>query len=48
VDYLVGRGIGDDRLIAKGLGMSQPIAPNDTEEGKQKNRRVVFTIVREK
>lgn len=39
-DYLIGRGIAAERLTAKGLGESQPIADNSTEEGRFKNRRV--------
>jgi len=31
-----------DRLIAVGKGESKPVASNDTEEGKQQNRRVQF------
>lgn len=33
------------RLTAKGWGEEKPIAPNDTEEGKEKNRRVEFLVV---
>lgn len=45
MQYLVGHGIDQARLSAKGLGESQPIASNDTVEGKEKNRRVEFLIV---
>ncbi len=43
--YLTGKGIQAGRLTAKGYGSEKPIATNDTDEGKEKNRRVEFTIV---
>lgn len=42
VDKLVSLGIPKDRLTAVGKGQTEPIADNDTEEGRAKNRRVVF------
>jgi len=47
VDYLASHGIDKSRLAAKGLGESQPIGDNKTEEGKEKNRRVEFLIVKQ-
>jgi hypothetical protein len=41
-NYLVTRGVAADRLTAKGFGWSEPIASNDTAEGRQQNRRVDF------
>ncbi|MEO0557953.1 MAG: OmpA family protein [Bacteroidota bacterium] len=41
-DFLVGRGIASDRLVPMGMGQNQPIASNDTEDGRQRNRRVVL------
>jgi len=44
--YLIEKhGIAGNRMIAKGYGESQPVAPNDTEENMYKNRRVEFTIL---
>ena len=37
---LVAAGIAKDRIAAKGYGADKPLAPNDTEENKAKNRRV--------
>ncbi len=45
VDALVERGIDRRRLRPRGFGMTMPVAPNDTEENRQKNRRTVFKIL---
>ncbi len=45
LDYLVLAGIDATRLRSKGYGETQPIATNDTAEGKAKNRRTEFEIV---
>lgn len=45
VDYLVKAGISIDRLTYKGYGKDQPIATNETEEGRQLNRRTEFKIL---
>ena len=45
VEALVTKGIPATRLIAKGYGKTQPIAPNDTAENKQLNRRTEFKIL---
>jgi outer membrane protein OmpA-like peptidoglycan-associated protein len=44
-DYLVGKGISEKRLTAKGYGKTKPVADNATEEGRLQNRRVEFTII---
>ena len=44
-DYLVSKGVPADRIRTLFFGETQPIASNDTEEGRQKNRRVEMTIV---
>ena len=42
---LINRGIAADRLEAEGRGESEPIDTNDTEEGRQNNRRVEMEIL---
>ncbi|MDX8493016.1 OmpA family protein [Mesorhizobium sp. VK22B] len=37
-------GIAADRLTADGAGMTQPVASNDTEDGRAKNRRVELQV----
>jgi outer membrane protein OmpA-like peptidoglycan-associated protein/tetratricopeptide (TPR) repeat protein len=44
VDYLIGKGIKSDRLTFVGYGFDKPIATNDTEEGRQMNRRTEFKV----
>lgn len=43
--YLIEKGIGADRLTAKGFGSSKPLISNDTEEGRAKNRRTEIEIL---
>ncbi len=45
VTYLIGKGISTDRLVAKGYGETVPVATNDTEVGRQENRRTDFKIL---
>jgi len=45
VDYLIEHGIERSRLSYMGYGFEKPIASNDTEEGRQLNRRVEFKIL---
>lgn len=44
IEYLAAKGISRNRLAAKGYGSSTPVASNDTKEGRNRNRRVEFTI----
>lgn len=43
-DYLVKHGISAARLRVKGMGESQPVASNDTAEGRAQNRRVELLV----
>lgn len=45
VDYLIAEGIDSARLVASGFGDSQPIASNETKEGRSKNRRIEFKLI---
>ncbi len=45
VDYLIGKGIDSQRLRAVGYGESKPIADNNTDEGRERNRRVELQVI---
>ncbi len=45
-EYMINRGIDSARLTARGYGETQPVANNDTEEGRRINRRVEFRLTR--
>lgn len=47
VDYLVAQGIQVERLQSRGAGADEPIADNDTDEGRAQNRRVELTALAE-
>lgn len=44
--YLIGKGVATKRITGRGYGGSRPISPSDTEENRQRNRRVEFKIVK--
>jgi len=45
VDYLIGKGISDEMLKYVGYADTQPVAPNNTSEGREQNRRVEFKVL---
>lgn len=45
MEFLLKNGIQPGRMISKGYGMDFPVAPNDTEEGRSKNRRTTLKII---
>ncbi len=46
-NYLIGKGIAAETMTAKGYGKRKPIADNDTEEGRKKNRRVEIKFIKQ-
>lgn len=42
--YFAGAGIAQERITAVGVGESEPVESNDTEEGRARNRRVEFSL----
>ena len=45
VNYLIHKGVNNARLSFKGLGETNPIADNKTEEGRALNRRTELSVV---
>ena len=45
-DYIISKGIAAQRIILQGYGETKPVATNDTDEGRQQNRRVEFKILK--
>ena len=46
MEYIISKGIDASRITSKGYGESKPVATNETDEGRQLNRRVEFTILK--
>ncbi len=44
LDYMVKAGLAADRFTATGYGSAQPVASNETDEGKAQNRRIEFLV----
>jgi outer membrane protein OmpA-like peptidoglycan-associated protein len=45
--YLIDKGVPAERLTSEGFGFTTPLDTNATDEGRAKNRRVQFEIVKE-
>jgi len=45
MQYLIGKGVQKSRLESEGFGKTKPVASNDTEDGRAKNRRVEFKVL---
>lgn len=43
-EFLVAHGVAGNQLAVRGLGSANPVATNDTPEGRAKNRRVEITV----
>src|SRR5436190_5044305 len=46
MEYILSKGIATTRIISQGYGETVPVAPNDTPENRQLNRRVEFKILK--
>lgn len=46
LDYIVKKGIAKEKLVSKGYGKHEPVATNETEEGRKLNRRVELRILK--
>ena len=44
IDYLIAKGVDENRLTSAGFGADNPIADNTTNEGRAANRRIEFTV----
>jgi outer membrane protein OmpA-like peptidoglycan-associated protein len=43
-EYLIAGGIGGNAITTEGFGESRPVATNDTDDGRQQNRRVELRV----
>ena len=46
-EYIVSKGIDEKRIVSQGYGETKPVSSNETEEGRQLNRRVEFKIIKD-
>jgi chemotaxis protein MotB len=47
IEFFAGQGLAPERFLARGYGEYRPVAPNDTEQGRRRNRRIEIRLVRE-
>lgn len=45
-EYIISQGISETRIISQGYGETKPVATNETDDGRQLNRRVEFKILK--
>jgi outer membrane protein OmpA-like peptidoglycan-associated protein len=45
VNFLTQHGVAGTRVVSSGYGDTRPVAPNDTEAGRAKNRRIEFKVL---
>lgn len=45
-EYILAKGIDPNRIVSHGYGETRPVVPNTTDENRQLNRRVEFTILK--
>ncbi len=45
--YIISKGIAQARIVSKGYGETKPVATNETDDGRQLNRRVEFRILKD-
>lgn len=46
-NFLISKGVAENRMIAKGYGQSQPVEDNTTETGRKKNRRTEIRVLKQ-
>lgn len=46
MEYILSKGIATSRIRSQGYGETKPVVPNDSDENRQLNRRVEFTILK--
>jgi outer membrane protein OmpA-like peptidoglycan-associated protein len=47
MEYIISKGISSSRIVSHGYGEARPVVENDTDDHRQLNRRVEFTIMKD-